>query len=56
MLSQLLYVWFEKLAWKGYRQPLDADALWDLSRETMSAGIVPRFDKQFAKTLDQRQR
>ena len=30
-LSRLLFAWFDPMAWKGYRHPLDVQDLWDLN-------------------------
>ena len=42
-LSQLLFVWFDSIVWKGWRKRLDYKDLWDLNEEDRSATIVPVF-------------
>ncbi|CAG7831109.1 unnamed protein product [Allacma fusca] len=50
-LSRLTFFWFESLAWKGYRKPLEYDDLWDLNAEDKSKNQVPAFDKRWNKSL-----
>ena len=42
--SRLIYHWFNGLAWKGYKKPLELSDLWDLNTEDKSRQIVPKFD------------
>ncbi|KAL3269849.1 hypothetical protein HHI36_008907 [Cryptolaemus montrouzieri] len=50
-LSRLLFSWFDKLAWLGYRKPLVTDDLWDLKPEDSAIEVVPIFNKHWQATL-----
>ncbi|KAK7601472.1 hypothetical protein V9T40_008913 [Parthenolecanium corni] len=51
-LSKLLFAWFDKLAWKGYRKPLVNDDLWSLDYDNTSAAIVGKFENSWLRTLE----
>lgn len=51
-LSKILFAWFEVLAWKGYRNPLEYKDLWDLNTEDKSSSLVPVFEKQWQKSVE----
>lgn len=42
-LSRLFYTWFDPLAWKGFRHPLEQKDLWDMNPEDSSKEIMPKF-------------
>ncbi|XP_055837482.1 multidrug resistance-associated protein 1-like [Episyrphus balteatus] len=42
-LSRITYSWFDKLAWKGYRNPLEEKDLWELRPQDSSKEIMPPF-------------
>lgn len=42
-LSRLFYTWFDPLAWKGFRRPLEQKDLWDMNPEDSSKEIMPKF-------------
>lgn len=44
-LSRLVYAWFDPLAWKGYRKPLEQNDLYDMNPEDSSKEIMPKFLK-----------
>ncbi|KAK9886060.1 hypothetical protein WA026_014842 [Henosepilachna vigintioctopunctata] len=50
-LSKLLFSWFDKLAWLGYKKPLVVEDLWDLKHEDSGAEVIPLFDKHWQATL-----
>lgn len=50
-LSRLLFAWFDPLAWKGYRNPLEQDDLWDMNPEDSSKEIMPIFMKHWEKSV-----
>lgn len=50
-LSVITYQWFDKMAWLGYKKPLEASDLWDLNNRDKSRSVVPRFDKHWEKSL-----
>lgn len=49
--SRILFAWFDALAWKGFRKPLEASDLWSMNPEDMSMEVVPKFDKYWDKNL-----
>ncbi|KAI2474349.1 ATP binding cassette (ABC) transporter subfamily C member, partial [Diabrotica virgifera virgifera] len=50
-LSRLLFAWFDPLAWKGFRKPLETKDLWDINVEDSSRELVPVFEKYWSQTL-----
>nr|CAD7427423.1 unnamed protein product [Timema monikensis] len=49
-LSKLFFSWFDALAWKGFRKPLETSDLWNMNPEDTSSEIVPIFDKYWEKS------
>ncbi|XP_072760183.1 multidrug resistance-associated protein 1 isoform X2 [Anoplolepis gracilipes] len=49
--SRILFAWFDALAWKGFRKPLETSDLWSMNPEDMATEIVPKFDKYWNKNL-----
>ncbi|XP_039283752.1 multidrug resistance-associated protein 1 isoform X2 [Nilaparvata lugens] len=47
--SRLTFSWFSKLAWLGYRKPLETGDLWHINFEDSSSGVVPKFEKFWNK-------
>ncbi|XP_069695544.1 multidrug resistance-associated protein 1 isoform X5 [Periplaneta americana] len=50
-LSRLFFAWFDPLAWKGFRKPLETKDLWNMNPEDTASEVVPAFDKYWEKTL-----
>ncbi|KRT79870.1 ABC transporter ATP-binding protein [Oryctes borbonicus] len=50
-LSKLVYTWFDPLAWKGYRNPLETKDLWDMNPEDSAFEVVPVYDKHWQNTV-----
>lgn len=50
-LSRLLYTWFDPLAWKGYKRPLEQKDLWDMNPEDSSKEIMPIFLKYWDQAV-----
>ncbi|ODM88253.1 Multidrug resistance-associated protein 1, partial [Orchesella cincta] len=48
-LSKLIFFWFESLAWKGYRNPLVYEDLWDLNEDDLSRTQYPIFEKNWKR-------
>lgn len=44
-LSRLFFTWFDPMAWKGYRHPLEKADLWDIDQKMASKEIRPLFMK-----------
>nr|QST14985.1 ABCC1-1 protein [Diaphanosoma celebensis] len=53
-LNRMFFQWFDVMAWRGYRKPLQMEDLWDLNSRNKSRWVVPRFDKMFEKGLRKR--
>ena len=49
--SNLLYTWSFPLLWKGFRNPLTTDDLWDMDPELTSRGQVPKFDNHLGPAM-----
>ncbi|XP_076297622.1 multidrug-Resistance like Protein 1 isoform X1 [Lasioglossum baleicum] len=49
--AKLFFTWFDPMAWKGFRKPLEATDLWSMNAEDSAAEIVPKFDKYWNKNL-----
>lgn len=49
-LSRITYTWFDTLAWKGFRKPLEQDDLWDLKPQDSSKEVMPLFAKHWNKS------
>lgn len=50
-LSRIVYQWFDRMAWNGYRKPLEEGDLWDLRAEDTSKEIMPKFAKHWNNTV-----
>ncbi|XP_055295955.1 multidrug resistance-associated protein 1 isoform X2 [Sitodiplosis mosellana] len=50
-LSRLSYAWFDALAWKGYRKPLEQSDLWDMNPEDSSKEVMPVFLKYWNRAV-----
>lgn len=50
-MSRTFFAWFDTLALKGFRKPLEADDLWDMNPEDSSREIVPKFEKHWYNTI-----
>lgn len=51
-LSRLFFGWFDALAWKGFRRPLETKDLWSMNPEDTAHEIIPRFDKYWEKSVE----
>lgn len=50
--SRLVFGWFDKLAWTGFRKPLVNEDLWNMKPEDASKEISPLFMKHWNDTLE----
>ncbi|XP_067009700.2 multidrug resistance-associated protein 1 isoform X3 [Anabrus simplex] len=50
-LSRILFAWFDSMALKGFRMPLETKHLWSMNPEDTAQEVVPVFDKYWKKTL-----
>ena len=51
MVSVLTYFWFRPLIWTGYKNPLETKDLWDLDENDKSRSVVPKYDRNWEKAL-----
>ncbi|VEN64596.1 unnamed protein product [Callosobruchus maculatus] len=49
--SRMLFIWFDVMAWKGYRKPLEIKDLWDLNPEDSAKELVPIFEKHWQASI-----
>ncbi|OAD61579.1 Multidrug resistance-associated protein 1 [Eufriesea mexicana] len=49
--AKLFFTWFDSMAWKGFKKPLEAIDLWSMNPEDTAREIVPKFDKYWNKNL-----
>ena len=45
--NKIVFAWVSGLVWKGFRQPLKPEDLWDMNPKIASSGLVPIFDQHF---------
>lgn len=50
-LSRVTYTWFDGMAWKGYRKPLEDKDLWDLRAQDSCREIMPIFAYYWNKSV-----
>nr|AHK05644.1 ATP-binding cassette transporter sub-family C member 1 isoform X5 [Tigriopus japonicus] len=53
--AKLVYSWSTPLLWKGYRNPLVPEDLWQVNPKLTSKGVVPIFDRHFKDTIKKAQ-
>ncbi|XP_052866595.1 multidrug resistance-associated protein 1 isoform X2 [Anopheles cruzii] len=49
--SRIFFAWFDRLAWVGFRKPLEVEDLWHMKPEDSSKEVVPGFLQHWNKTL-----
>ncbi|GAB0099313.1 multidrug resistance-associated protein 1 [Sergentomyia squamirostris] len=50
-LSRMFFAWFDPLAWRGFRKPLENEDLWNMKPEDTAGEVMPLFAKYWNKTL-----
>uniref|UniRef100_A0A182WGR0 ABC-type glutathione-S-conjugate transporter n=1 Tax=Anopheles minimus TaxID=112268 RepID=A0A182WGR0_9DIPT len=50
--SRIFFAWFDRLAWVGFRKPLEVEDLWHMKPEDSSKEISPAFLHHWNKTLE----
>ncbi|XP_020713183.1 multidrug resistance-associated protein 1 isoform X11 [Ceratitis capitata] len=50
-LSRITYQWFDSMAWKGYRNPLEDKDLWDLRPQDSCKEVMPIFAHYWNKSV-----
>ncbi|XP_054264491.1 ATP-binding cassette sub-family C member 3-like [Macrosteles quadrilineatus] len=48
--SRVLFAWFDRLIWKGFKSPLTVADLWDLRFQDTAGQIIPRFEKYWFRS------
>lgn len=51
-LSQLIFQWFDKTTWVGWRKPLTEQDIYDINPNDTSTELVPPFDKYFMESVE----
>uniref|UniRef100_A0A182MKW0 ABC-type glutathione-S-conjugate transporter n=1 Tax=Anopheles culicifacies TaxID=139723 RepID=A0A182MKW0_9DIPT len=49
--SRIFFAWFDRLAWVGFRKPLEVQDLWHMKPEDSSKEVSPAFLHHWNKTL-----
>ncbi|KAM7353891.1 multidrug-Resistance like Protein 1 isoform 2-T2 [Cochliomyia hominivorax] len=50
-LSRITYQWFDGMAWRGYRNPLEEQDLWDLNPQDSCKEVMPIFAYYWNKNV-----
>jgi ATP-binding cassette, subfamily C (CFTR/MRP), member 1 len=50
-VSRLFFGWFDPLAWKGYKDPLQNEDLWEMKPEDTSKEVMPLFMKYWKQSV-----
>ncbi|XP_052898369.1 multidrug resistance-associated protein 1 isoform X1 [Anopheles moucheti] len=50
--SRIFFAWFDRLAWVGFRKPLEVEDLWHMKPEDSSKEVSPAFLHHWNKTLE----
>ncbi|KAK3912845.1 Canalicular multispecific organic anion transporter 2 [Frankliniella fusca] len=48
-INKIFFGWYDRMAWKGFRRPLEQKDLWELNPMDMSTGVVPLFFSHWNK-------
>lgn len=51
-LSKIFYIWFEPMAWFGYRHPITTDDVYDLNPDDRTIELLPTFDHYWKKSVE----
>lgn len=55
-IRKIMFLWFDSMAWKGFRNPLEAEDMWDINPEDRSDQMNPRFDKYWKLNVEKNAR
>ena len=55
-LNRILFLWFDKTTWIGWRRPLTEKDIYDMNPEDTSKELVPPFDKYFEESVEKGRR
>lgn len=51
-LSRITFSYFDRMAWMGYKKPLETSDMWDLKYGDSSKEVTPLFQKHWSKSLE----
>lgn len=46
-VQTIMFAWFDRMAWTGYRRALETSDIWDINPADTSVELVPIFDKHW---------
>ncbi|XP_006558751.1 multidrug resistance-associated protein 1 [Apis mellifera] len=52
--GKIFFSWFDSMAWKGFKKPLEITDLWSINPEDTAKEIVPKFEKYWKKNSQKR--
>lgn len=55
-VNKIFYLWFDPMAWYGYRNPLTTDDVYDLNPEDRTIELLPTFDHYWKESVERGQR
>lgn len=56
IVNRIFYGFYDRIALMGWRRPLTEKDIYDINPENASSELVPVFDKNFQKTIDNQRR
>lgn len=51
-VQSILFTWFDRFAWTGYRRSLEAEDMWDINPSDRSDEMVPVFDRHWKRSVE----
>ena len=55
-VSKMFFAWFDGLIWKGWKNPLKADDLYELNPDDHSTHILPKWEENWQKQRERKSR
>ena len=53
---RLIFQWFDRITWHGYKRPLQVEDLFELLEEDSSDAVIPPFDKYWQESVQKNRR
>ncbi|KAG4074217.1 hypothetical protein HA402_015520 [Bradysia odoriphaga] len=50
-IRKLLFIWFDPMTWRGFRNPLQTEDMWDIRPDDTSRELVPDFDRYWLDSV-----
>ena len=50
-LRKITFMWFDPMAWNGFRKPLEEKDMWDINPQNASIEVAPSFDKYWQQNV-----